>query len=191
MSRTATELGREFALNAADMNLLLRDHGFIEGRPGARLPPEMGMQFADSADFDNGYGGYAHRTWGWLLWPDEAVDALKASIEAHPDGIAPPVPAAPSMPAPAVSHGPDAAARPGRPTLTRNQWAAAAVLGVALAVSAAPAVSRAWKEKVKPAASRLRTRIAQRRTGSVRGAAPEPEDHGDAGPETGPVTTGA
>lgn len=87
MQMTATQLGSIFGRGAAAMNVLLKDHGFLEGRPGDWQVTELGKQFVSSVDFDNGYGGYAHRTWGWLTWSDGLVDALKASVAANPNGI--------------------------------------------------------------------------------------------------------
>src|SRR4051794_11908319 len=91
MGMTATQLGSIFGRGARAMNVLLRDHGFLQGAPGDWQLTELGKQFATSVDFDNGYGGYAARSWGWLSWSDGVVDALKASIDANPDGVAPSV----------------------------------------------------------------------------------------------------
>ncbi|CAM3449248.1 hypothetical protein NODU109028_17400 [Nocardioides dubius] len=84
---SATQLGAFFARGGAAMNLLLNDHGFIEGGPGAWRPTELGAPFATWVDKDNGYGGYAHRSWSWLSWSDDIRDALEASIKANPDGV--------------------------------------------------------------------------------------------------------
>lgn len=87
MGMTATQLGQIFERGAASMNVLLKDHGFIEGDPGAWRPTELGRMFAQAHDFDNGYGGFAHRSWGWISWDPKLVDVLKASVQANPEGV--------------------------------------------------------------------------------------------------------
>lgn len=149
MGMTATQLGAIFGRGAAAMNSLLKEHGFLEGSPGAWMPTELGKQFAQSVDFDNGYGGYAHRSWGWLTWTDGLVDALKASIEKHPDGIAAAVPTAAAKAATVATSSTKGQA------LGRHKWMALAAMGV---VAAAPVAKNVW------------SRIAERR--STAAAAP-------------------
>lgn len=137
MGMTATQLGSVFGRGAAAMNLLLRDHGFLEGGPGAWRPTELGKQFAQSHDFDNGYGGYASRSWGWLSWTDGLIDALKASLEANPDGIVA------SAPATVVKAATNPTTGASGQAFGKNKWAAlAAAMGV-VAV-AAPAAKNVW-----------------------------------------------
>lgn len=149
MGMTATQLGPIFGRGAAAMNVLLRDHGFLEGSPGAWRLTELGKQFARSHDFDNGYGGYAYRSWGWLSWSDGLIDALKASIEANPDGIATTVDIAGSVPTTGAS----------RHAVGKNQWAMVAALGI-VAV-ATPVAKTVWR------------RISDRRSSPATAAAVE------------------
>jgi hypothetical protein len=162
MGKTATELGPEFGRTVREMNKLLKDHGFMEGDPGAYRPTELGRAFAQSHDFDNGYGGFTHRQWGWLSWTDGLADALRASMEANLDGVVAPAPASAAV-VTNVKFG-SAASRTGSAAggrfLNKNGWVAVVVLG-ALAVST-PVARRAWNEKVKPTASNVRARIAER-----------------------------
>ena len=144
MGMTATQLGAIFGRGAAAMNLLLKEHGFLEGGPGPWMPTELGKQFAQSHDFDNGYGGFAHRSWGWLSWSDGLVDALKTSIEQNPDGIATAVPTSVAKAATVATNGNTGQAS------GRNKWVVLAVLGGVAA--AAPTVKNAWN------------RLAQRRS---------------------------
>ena len=169
MGNTATALGREFGRTAREMNKLLKDHGFMEGDPGAYRPTELGKMFAQSHDFDNSYGGFAHRQWGWLSWTDGLADALRASMSANLDGVVAQAPA-PAAVVTNVKFG-AAASRTGSGAgswfLNKNGWVAVVVLG-GLAVSA-PVARRAWNENVKPTASKVRARIAERN--SARSAA--------------------
>jgi hypothetical protein len=153
MGMTATQLGSTFGRGAAAMNVLLRDHGFLEGSPGAWRPTELGKQFAKSVDFDNGYGGYAHRSWGWLSWSDGLIDALKASIEANPDGIVPSVPATVAKAASASATG------AGGQAFGKYKWVVMAAIGV-VAVAA-------------PVAKNVRNRITEGRAAAATDAASE------------------
>ncbi len=150
MGMTATQLGSIFGRGAAAMNVLLKEHGFLEGGPGAWRPTELGKQFAQSHDFDNGYGGYAHRSWGWLSWTDGLVDALQASIEQNPDGIV----AAPTTAASTAIVSANADSGQG---FGKSRWVALAAVGVAAV--AAPVAKNAWN------------RIAERRSAAQSAAA--------------------
>ncbi len=153
MGMTATQLGSMFGRGAAAMNILLKDHGFLEGSPGAWRPTELGKQFAQSHDFDNGYGGYAHRSWGWLSWTDGLIDALKASIEANPDGIVTSAPVAVVKAATAPTTGATGQA------FGKNKWVALAALGVVAVAS--PVAKNVWN------------RITERRSAAATVAAVE------------------
>lgn len=148
MAMTATQLGRLFERGAAATNLLLRDHGFLEGRPGAWQATELGKPFAHALGDSNDYGGYAARSWSWLAWSDDIVPVLRASMEAHPDGIV-----AATAPVRSVVATTSESQGRGRHRLL----AVAAVGAVALTV---PAAKRAWTTRVRPAASRARQRLS-------------------------------
>lgn len=191
MGMSATQIGREFGhKTGAAMNVLLHEHGFLDGKPGAWGPSELGEQFAKWVDKDNGYGGFAARSWSWLTWDPKVIDALKESIVDNPNGV----PRTPPAPVAAVTN----AAQTGRaavtsadmPALSRNQWAAVAALGVA--TFTAPAVGRAWKKKVQPAASRLRDRLARREPAAAPESGPGANAPGDssANTERGPSPDG-
>ena len=103
---------------------------------GPSGPPSW-EQFAQAHDFDNGYGGFAHRQWGWLSWTDGLADALRASMASSPDGVLAPIPE------------PEAVVANIKPGLgghliNKNQWFAVAAFA-GLAVSA-PIPNRAWHE---------------------------------------------
>lgn len=173
MGKTATALGQEFGRTAREMNKLLREHGFMEGDPGAYRPTALGKAFAQAVDFDNGHGGFAHRQWGWLSWTDGLIDALKASMEANPDGVVPPA-AAPEAVFTNIKLGPAAlrtGSRAGGQFLNKNGLVAVVVLA-GLGAST-PVARRAWHERVKPAASKVRARIAERKSTKGAGGADE------------------
>jgi hypothetical protein len=157
MAMTATQLGSIFNRSAAAMNLLLRDHGYLEGRPGAWRATELAKPFAHALGDGNEYGGYAHRSWSWLSWSDDIVDALKSSLEANPNGVATLTKAPITVAASATRPGTGSGA-PGR---GRNALLGVAVLGV-VAV-ATPAARNVWTQKVRPAALRTWDRVSGHR----------------------------
>ncbi|WP_207792896.1 hypothetical protein [Nocardioides acrostichi] len=144
---SATQLGSFFGRGGAAMNVLLHEHGFIEGGPGAWRPTELGQQFAKWVDKDNGYGGYAHRAWSWLTWNDDVVDALKASIKANPDGILPAAP--PEVVTSAVAGVKAAANNPGS---GKGKWIVLGLLGAAAVATPVIRYVRG-KDSVEPEAS--------------------------------------
>jgi len=174
MGRSATQLGIEFGKSGREMNQLLLAHGFMEGPPGAYRPTTLGEPFATAVDVDNGYGGFAHRQWGWLTWDDDVVDALKASIQANPEGVA--NRAVETAPA-AVPAASETSRRVRRtPPLTKGQWIALGGAATALGLAATPQARRLWREKVKPSAARLSSRLTRE----------SPSATDDSGPEVGP-----
>lgn len=147
MGMTATQLGSTFGRGAKAMNVLLRDHGYLEGEPGHWLLTELGRPFANFHDFDNGYGGYAARSWGWLSWSDGLIDALKASIEANPDGIVSSVP---------TTFAKAATTDASRHAVGKYKWAVMAAIGVvAVAAPAAKNVRNRLRAKEPPRGGRM------------------------------------
>src|SRR5690606_8510310 len=83
MGKSARIIGWEdFGLNARDMNALLKEHGYLYGEPGAYGLTEKGARYGDEQHNENGYGGFAHRSWETRTWNDDLADALKADIAA-------------------------------------------------------------------------------------------------------------
>ena len=76
MYLTTTRLGLEYGLNAQEMNVLLKEEGFLDGEPGNYVPTEKGRKYVFVTGDDNGYGGYAHRAWDWLEWDESIKDVL-------------------------------------------------------------------------------------------------------------------
>jgi len=132
MAMTATQLGRLLGLGAAATNLLLRDHGFVEGHPGAWIATERGKPFANALGDGNGngndHGGYAARSWNWLAWSDDILPVLKASMETNPKGVS------------ASAVNPTALESSETPHRGRNALLAAATVGAVAVV--APAAKR-------------------------------------------------
>lgn len=173
VEKSARLLGREFGRTAAEMNLLLKEHGYLDGVPGAYQVTDKGAEFATHHDHDNGYGGYAHRSWYTTTWSPETEAALRADMEATP--------AVPQSNEPDPFSGgvyveddgqlvdaddhfdddPDVLGTSGGLS-TRDLLVigviAAAVVG---AVTAAPHIKPFWHEKVKPAARRARARFTR------------------------------
>lgn len=75
---TATEIGRRIRASAEVVNHLLLEKG-LHGEPGAYGLTEAGKAFGAAVDRDNGYGGWAHRSWGWNTWDESVIDELGAT----------------------------------------------------------------------------------------------------------------
>jgi hypothetical protein len=168
MGKSARVLGWEFGRTARDMNALLKEHGYLYGEPGAYGLTEKGKQYGDEQYHDNGYGGYAARSWEIRTWNDDTAAALKADMEANPGGSA----AAESQPTeeslpeemraveyePPVSYG--GSYLDPEPELT---WKGYAIVGALIGgIILAPHVKPLWNTKVKPAAKRVQNKFSKK-----------------------------
>lgn len=165
MGRSARVLGREFGRTAAEMNKLLKEHGYLYGNPGAYGLTEKGQQFGDEQYHSRGTGGYAHYnpSWETRTWNDETPAALKADMEAadteaDPGGIRADVDDAPADEADDFEYefyeDDDDSAPVG--------WGEIAIAwGVVGAALLAPHVKPIWTNKVKPATKKLREKFTQ------------------------------
>lgn len=105
MRKSARVLGLELGMSARDVNALLKDHGYLEGGPGAYGVTPKGWQFAHEHDHHRGTGGspWYNRHWTERTWDEDVLDALavdmaqaapspeiEADEEAGPDDDCPP-----------------------------------------------------------------------------------------------------
>mgnify|MGYP004443832847 CR=1 FL=1 len=81
MSLSASRLGDQYGLTAQEMNMLLKEQGYLAGEPGNYSPTLKGKQFVYEKGDDNGYGGYARRGWNWLEWDERIMDELHVTAE--------------------------------------------------------------------------------------------------------------
>lgn len=176
MGKSARVLGSEFGRTARDMNALLKDYGYLCGEPGAYGLTEKGQQYGVEHYNDNGYGGYAARSWETRTWKDGLAEALRADMAAHPQGFAAADFTADKVTSDSEADGvtfvPDQ--YDDGPRLSDRQ--AAAVLGAAVVVGAgvlvAPLVKPFWHNKVKPAAQKIRERFTKQDAPEASHAAP-------------------
>jgi hypothetical protein len=72
MRKSARILGEEYGLTAQEMNFLLKDEGFLEGKPGAYNVTEKGRAYAEEQYHHRGPGGYSwyNRDWDTRTWDD-------------------------------------------------------------------------------------------------------------------------
>ena len=73
---SASQMGRYLGLTAQEVNQRLRDRGFLEGEPGAYSLTESGDAHGQEYDHDNGYGGYAYRSWSTRTWDSSIIPEL-------------------------------------------------------------------------------------------------------------------
>ena len=81
MTLSAKRLGERCGLTAEEMNILLKEKGFLSGEPGNYYPTEKGKLFVVEKGDDNGYGGYAFRGWNWFEWDERILEELDTSVE--------------------------------------------------------------------------------------------------------------
>ncbi len=81
MSLSARRLGQEYGLTAEEMNVLLKEEGFLDGESSDYYPTEKGRKFVYEKGDDNGYGGYAFRGWNWREWDENIMDELHVTVE--------------------------------------------------------------------------------------------------------------
>lgn len=161
MGKSARVLGWEFGRTAREMNGLLKDHGYLHGDPGAYGLTEKGKQYADEHHHTNGVGGYAQYQVNYetRTWNDGTAAALKADIEANPEGLADADPSADEE----DSFEYDSYEESDDDDSPQLGWAGLAVVGAIVGgVLIAPHVKPFWNDKAKPAAKRLRARLSTR-----------------------------
>lgn len=163
MGKSARVLGQEFGRTAREMNELLKKHGYLYGNPGAYGLTEKGQQYAEEQYHSRGTGGYAHynRSWETRTWSDETAAALKADMEANPKGLD-----AEYLPTeekedfedePFMDYGGS-----GDDDGPRPSWKQLAIGGAVVGVLLiSPYAKPFWNNKVKPAAKKLRARLAK------------------------------
>ncbi len=71
MRITARRLGRMVGLDSKVVNQKLADLGYLAGKPGAWSITEEGKKHGEERYKDNGYGGYAARSWSYFVWDED------------------------------------------------------------------------------------------------------------------------
>ena len=80
MNYSARLLGQRFGLNAPEMNMALKQLGYLDGQPGKYTPTKKGKLFCNETYHDNGYGGYAKRTWATLSYDESIIGQLEQEL---------------------------------------------------------------------------------------------------------------
>lgn len=156
MGKSARVLGQEFGRSAREMNQLLKEHGYLDGEPGAYQLTEKGKQYGENQYHSRGTGGYAHnnRNWETRTWNDETALALQADMKASPSRRE--VAAEGDEPAGFVYFD-DKDVRDEEPDAG---WTDVVVSGAIIgAILIAPLAKPFWNDTVKPAADKLRSRL--------------------------------
>lgn len=76
MRKSAKQLGRIMGLSASEVMRRLANIGFLEGRPGDWSITPEGEEYGEERLCDNGYGGYAARSWSYFVWDEDVIDLL-------------------------------------------------------------------------------------------------------------------
>jgi len=81
MTLSAKRLGEKIGLNSQQMNVLLKEEGYQNGEPGAYAITEKGKPYVVEKGWDNGYGGYAARSYNYNEWDESILDTMDISPE--------------------------------------------------------------------------------------------------------------
>ena len=80
MSLSAQRIGKLFGLNAQEMNMALKLLGYLDGEPGNYLPTVKCKPFYLQEYHDNGYRGYANRTWSTVTYNESIIEPLEQEL---------------------------------------------------------------------------------------------------------------
>lgn len=160
VGKSARVLGLEFGRSARDMNALLKEHGYLDGEPGAYAVTEKGASFAREEHHHRGPGGYSwyNRDWEVRTWADGTADALRADLEAGAAGPAGLSTGGPEDHTYLDPRHDDAGDQNEVPTLKEL---AIGVVALGAFVFVAPHAIRLWEKRVKPAAQSVRDRFTK------------------------------
>lgn len=73
---SARRIGQYLGLAAQSVNERLKEAGLLDGESGAYSLTEMGKEYGQEQDHDNGYGGYAYRSWTTRTWDSSIIPKL-------------------------------------------------------------------------------------------------------------------
>ena len=80
MSLSAQMIGEMFGLTAQEMNMALKLLGYLDGEPGHYLPTVKCKPFYLQKYYDNGYRGYANRTWSTVTYNESMIEPLEQEL---------------------------------------------------------------------------------------------------------------
>ena len=80
MSLSAQRIGKKYGLTAQEMNMALKLLGYLDGEPGNYLPTEKCKSFYLQKYYDNGYRGYANRTWSTVAYDESIIEPLEQEL---------------------------------------------------------------------------------------------------------------
>lgn len=76
---TAREIGRRIGATPMEVNRLLKNQGFLFGDPGAYGLTPKGQKYGSHFSHENGYGGYARRSWETTRFTPEITAVLDSA----------------------------------------------------------------------------------------------------------------
>ena len=76
-------MGQDYGLTAVEMNILLKEEGFLDGGPGTYTLTEKGKQYADEQYDGQGTGGYLQYNPSWVTrtWRPAITEQLDVTDE--------------------------------------------------------------------------------------------------------------
>lgn len=71
--KSARMLGDMIGKTAAEVNKLLNEKGYLSGEPGNWSMTDKGREHGEERHKDNGYGGWAARSWSFPMWDEDVA----------------------------------------------------------------------------------------------------------------------
>ena len=83
MRFSARELGKQYNVNSQEMNVILKNLGYLSGTPGDYSLTEKGLIFGEEKDFHRGNGGYSwyNRYWSTKTYDSSIIDDMNVTPE--------------------------------------------------------------------------------------------------------------
>lgn len=78
---SATEIGSKIGARNTEVNRLLKDQGFLYGKPGEYGLTSKGEEYGVQRHHDDGWGGVAYRDWEETHYDPSILDVLDSSPE--------------------------------------------------------------------------------------------------------------
>lgn len=78
---SATRIGAQIGASSTEVNRLLKDQGFLSGKPGAYGLTSKGEEYGSQRDYDNGYSGTYHVAYPTTLFDPSIIGVIDSSPE--------------------------------------------------------------------------------------------------------------
>lgn len=74
--KSAKQMGLYIGKSAQEVNEILKNKGYLSGKPGQYIMTDKGKKHGEERLKDNGYGGNAARSWSFYMWGYEVLQDI-------------------------------------------------------------------------------------------------------------------